>query len=161
MLVANVIQDIRNRINDKEGVGDFDDDEIISYVNQAINYIGLYFVSAGNPLAVKDVLVQNNDNVPDDYIKPCGIFPIKITGKVIKFLDKGTKNLTLRYFFKAPNITGSENEEMPYDDALTNNVIVTIAVVLLMNQQRLNISQDQSLNDALMDIVNTAFGVSA
>ena len=29
MLVKAIIQDIRNRINDKEGVGDFDDDEIV------------------------------------------------------------------------------------------------------------------------------------
>ena len=52
MLVSTVIQDIRNRINDKEAIGDFDNDDIVSYINQAINYIGLYFVTAQNPLAI-------------------------------------------------------------------------------------------------------------
>ena len=61
MLVKAIIQDIRNRINDKEGVGDFDDVESVSYINQAINYIGLYFVGSGNPIAVNDVVIRNGD----------------------------------------------------------------------------------------------------
>lgn len=161
MLVKAIIQDIRNRINDKEGVGDFDDDEIVSYINQAINYIGLYFVSSGNPIAVKDIVIRNGDTLPDDYVKACGILPIKITGKTIKFLDAGVKDYTMKYFYKAPNITGTEDEEMPYDDALTNNVIVNATVLLLLNQQRLNVAQDQSLSTSLMDMVNSAFGVQA
>lgn len=161
MLVKAIIQDIRNRINDKEGVGDFDDDEIVSYINQAINYIGLYFVSSGNPIAVKDIVIRNGDTLPNDYVKACGILPIKITGKTIKFLDAGVKDYTMKYFYKAPNITGTEDEEMPYDDALTNNVIVTLTVILLMNQQRLNVSQDQGLNSALMDTIESAYSARA
>lgn len=161
MLVRTLIQDIRNRINDKEAIGDFDDDDIISYINQAINYIGLYFVTAGNPLAIKDVEVANGDSVPNDYIKACGILPMRITGKTIKFLDSKTKKLSMRYFFKPPNITGADNEEMPYEDALTNNVIVTMTVLLLLNQQRLNIAQDQTLSTALTDMLNSAYGAQA
>lgn len=161
MLVKAIIQDIRNRINDKEGVGDFDDDEIVSYINQAINCVGLYFVASGNPIAIKDVVIRNGDTLPNDYIKACGILPIKITGKTIKFLDASVKDYTMKYFYKAPNITGAENEEMPYDDAVTNNVIVTSAVILLMNQQRLNVSQDQSLNSSLMDIIESAYSARA
>lgn len=161
MLVKAIIQDIRNRINDKEGVGDFDDDEIVSYINQAINYIGLYFVSSCNPIAIKDVVIKNGDTLPSDYIKACGVLPIKITGKTIKFLDTSTKDYTMKYFYKAPNIAGTENEEMPYDDAVTNNVIVTLTVILLMNQQRLNVSQDQGLNTALMDIIESAYSARA
>lgn len=161
MLVKAIIQDIRNRINDKEGVGDFDDDEIVSYINQAINYIGLYFVSSENPIAVKDIVIRNGDTLPNDYVKACGILPIKITGKTIKFLDAGVKDYTMKYFYKAPNITGNEDEEMPYDDALTNNVIVTLTVILLMNQQRLNVSQDQGLNSTLMDTIESAYSARA
>ena len=53
------------------------------------------------------------------------------------------------------------NEEMPYDDTVTNNVIVTLTVILLMNQQRLNVSQDQSLNSSLMDIIESAYSARA
>ena len=94
-------------------------------------------------------------------IKTCGILPIKITGKTSKFLDTSVKDYTMKYFYKAPNITGAENEEMPYDDTVTNNVIVTLTVILLMNQQRLNVSQDQGLNTALMDIIESAYSVRA
>lgn len=161
MLVKDVIQDIRNRINDKEAVGDFDDDDIVSYINQSINYIGLYFVTAGNPLAIKDIEVTDGDSVPNDYIKFCGISPIRVTGKTIKFLESRKKKMALRYFFKPPNIKGADGEKMPYDDALTNNVIVNATVMCLLNQQRLNISQDQTLSTSLMDMVNSAFGVQA
>ena len=161
MLVSTVIQDIRNRINDKEAIGDFDNDDIVSYINQAINYIGLYFVTAQNPLAVKDIEVADGDLVPDDYIKFCGVLPIRVTGKTIKFLESRKKKMALRYFFKPPNITGADGEEMPYNDALTNNVIVNATVLLLLNQQRLNVAQDQSLSTSLMDMVNSAFGVQA
>lgn len=161
MLVRTVIQDIRNRINDKEAIGDFDDDDIVSYINQAINYVGLYFVTAGNPLSIKDIEIVDGDNVPDDYIKACGIQPVKVTGKIIKFLDSRKKKLILRYFFKPPNITGADNEEMPYKDALTNNVIVTMTVLLLLNQQRLNVAQDQTLSTALTDMLNSAYGSRA
>ena len=67
----------------------------------------------------------------------------------------------MKYFYKAPNITGTEDEEMPYDDAVTNNVIVTLTVILLMNQQRLNVSQDQGLNSALVDIIESAYSARA
>lgn len=162
MLVSTIIQDIRNRINDKDGVGDFDDDEIVSYINQALNYVGLYFVTANNPLALKEVTIKDGDTLPTDYIKHCGILPIKVTGKVVKFLDTSTKNLTMKYFYKAANITGTAtDEEMPYDDALTNNIIVTITVILLMNQQRLDVTQDQTLSGTLTDMLNSAYGTSA
>ena len=161
MLVSTVIQDIRNRINDKEAIGDFDNDDIVSYINQAINYIGLYFVTAQNPLAIKDIEVADGDLVPDDYIKFCGISPIRVTGKTIKFLESNKGKMALRYFFKPPNITGVDGEEMPYNDALTNNVIVNATVLLLLNQQRLNVSQDQGLNSSLMDIIESAYSARA
>lgn len=161
MLVKDVIQDIRNRINDKEAVGDFDDDDIVSYINQSINYIGLYFVTAGNPIAIKFMEVGDGDNVPDDYIKTCGVYPIQVTGKEVRFLDGSKGKKKMRYFFKPANITGAESEEMPYEDALTNNIIVNITVLSLLNQQRLNISQDQTLSTSLMDMVNSAFGTQA
>lgn len=161
MLVSDVIQDIRNRISDKEGIGDFDNDDIISYINQAINYVGLYFVTAQNPLALKEVEIINNDTVPDDYIKMCGIIPVRVIGKTIKFLDSSTKRLTMKYFYKPPNIGAGEDETMPYDDNVTNNLIVSMSVLMLMNQQRLNVSQDQTLNDALMNMINSAYGASA
>jgi len=162
MLVSEALQDVRNRLSDRDAVGDFDDNELVSYMNQAIHYIGNYLVAAGNPLVVKEMAVCDGDDMPDDYIKTCGSYWMRVTGRKVMVLRHRRKPLVVRYFYELPTVTGTHaDEELPLDNYAFTNAIVQMTVLFAMNQQRFNIQQDQAVTTECLDIANKAFGHSA
>ena len=54
MLVDVAINQIRDKINDRDEVG-LDDNEILSYLNEAIQYVSSFLVGAGSPLVINDL----------------------------------------------------------------------------------------------------------
>lgn len=159
MLVSEAIQDIRNRINDREGVGDFENDQLISFINQAITYLGGYFTTAGNPVQTKTVTVSEGATVPTDFIKTAGTFPMKITGNVINLFNP-KKDLKFKYFYENAKVAAL-TDNLPYGDANSALVIVLLAVIFALNQQRFDIQQDNAIQAKLMDVLNQAYGFAS
>ena len=157
MKVSELEQEVRNRIDDKDGIGEFTDNELISYIKQAMNYIGAYFVTAGNPIALKELIVTDNSTLPNDFIKTAGTFPLKITGKNVKLLAGYSSGIKIKYFFQPENITASSTI-MPYTDNATLNVILQLSVIFAQNQQKHYVTQDKAITAEIMTIINTAYG---
>lgn len=155
MLVSEMIQIIRNRLNDREGVGDFEDDQLIDYLNQAINYISSYLVTTMNPLMVKSITLANGDELPEDFVKTCGNFPMLVEGRTVELFNP-KKPLDVKYYFQLPQV--EMEDEFPLKDLQSANLAIQLTVIFCMNQQRIDISQDQAIATMCMDMVSSAYG---
>lgn len=159
MNASEAIQEIRNKTNDREGIGDLENNEILSYINEAIAFLSAFFISAGNPLAIKEVELNDGDILPADFTKTAGAFPMKITGREVALFNK-RKPLKVRYFAEILPLK-TEDDAMPFEMQSLNTVLIKMAVIYVFNQQRFNVQQDQAITTELMNIINSALGYSA
>lgn len=154
MLVDVAINQIRDKINDRDEVG-LDDNEILSYLNEAIQYISSFLVGAGSPLFLNDLtLTETETALPKEFVRTAGKFPIKITGSTIKTLDDPP--VTIRYFANTKRV--ELDDDMPFQQMVLNQVCIKLAAIYCQNQQALDVSQDKALlneiNQAIAAAVN-------
>lgn len=145
MLVIDAIYDVRNKINDRDEIG-LDDEELLSYLNEALQYVSSYLVSANSPLMVKEVIISDDKyQMPDDFIRFVGTLPIKTTGTEVTLLDEPP--LKARYFASVSSV--GINDDMPFKQTALNQVAIKLAGIYAQNQQGLNVQQDKALLDEL------------
>lgn len=161
MLVSDALIDIRYRLNDHEAVGDFDDAQLISFINQAVTYLGGYFTASSNPRQTKTatITVGTTGTVPTDFVKTAGTFPMKIIGDTITPFNT-KKDFTYKYFFQNAELTQA-TDILPYKDKNSCTVIILLAVIFALNQQRFNVAQDSTIQQQIMDILNQAYGYAS
>lgn len=145
MLVSDAIYDIRNKINDRDEIG-LDDDELLSYLNEALQYVSSYLVSANSPLMVKEVTIHDETyQMPNDFIRFVGMPPLKVTGMTATLLDDPP--LKARYFASVSPV--GIVDTMPFKQTALNQVAIKLAGIYAQNQQGLNVQQDKVLLDEL------------
>ncbi len=144
MIVSEALLDIRNRTNDKDEVG-MNDSELLSYLNDAIQYVSQHMIGADAPVMVQDLLVEDEETtsipLPKNFIRFCGTFPVKVTGNNITLLV--TPPIKLRYFASYPTV--KINDTMPFQHDQLNQIAVRLAVIYVNNQEELNVQQDQGI----------------
>jgi hypothetical protein len=94
--IANLLWRVRERITDTDVI-EFENIELVGYLNDAIDWLSLQLVQANDPEAVIEATISDGTTVPATYHSLCGIFPVKITGNIFKILD-GSATLDIRYF---------------------------------------------------------------
>jgi len=155
MNVSEALSEIRSKTNDRDEVGN-SDDELLSYLNEAIQYVSQYLVAAGAPMLVEDMTIAANAStevdLPPNFVKFCGTFPARITGKTIKLLE--APPMTLRYFVSYPMV--EMDSEMPFHHAELNQAAVRLACIYVSNQQELDVQQDQALMGAIQESILAA-----
>ena len=148
MKVETALYEIRNKINDRDEIG-LDDDEILSYLNEALQYISSYLVSANSPLMIKKLDIETETSaLPDDFVRFVGLQPVKITGTEVEALDDIP--IKARYFANVKQVGIAD--DMPFTQLALNQVAIKLASIYAQNQQGLNVQQDK----ALLDEINTA-----
>ena len=144
MKVETALYEIRNKINDRDEIG-LDDDEILSYLNEALQYISSYLVSANSPLMVKKLDIETETStLPDDFVRFVGLQPVKITGKEVEAMEIPIK---ARYFANVKQVGIADN--MPFTQLALNQVAIKLASIYAQNQQGLNVQQDKVMLDEL------------
>ena len=144
MKVETALYEIRNKINDRDEIG-LDDEELLSYLNEALQYISSYLVSANSPLMVKKLDIETETStLPDDFVRFVGLQPVKITGKEVEVLELPIK---ARYFANVKQVGIADN--MPFTQLALNQVAIKLASIYAQNQQGLNVQQDKVLLDEL------------
>lgn len=144
MKVETALYEIRNKINDRDEIG-LDDDELLSYLNEALQYISSYLVSANSPLMVKKLDIETETStLPDDFVRFVGLQPVKITGKEVEAMEIPIK---ARYFANVKQVGIADN--MPFTQLALNQVAIKLASIYAQNQQGLNVQQDKVLLDEL------------
>ena len=157
MLTSNAISEMRLKINDRDMVG-LDDSELLSYLNEAIQFIAAAMITYKSPLCVKDIdMTEPTMVLPNNFAQLCGNYPVKITGKIISTSED--LPLTIRYFesFGDVELDGS----LPFHHTALDKLAVKIGCIYAQNQEHEEISQDKSLVNELQQMVASALGVGA
>lgn len=158
MYVTEALQDLRFKIHDKDVI-EMTDDELINCLNEALQYVSAFLIGRNCPVVVKDIEVSDEETtLPENFVKTAGIFPVKITGNTMKWLeyeepDEGSEEkpfIKIRYFATCPAVT--INDEMPFAHDGLNQITIKLAAIYCGNQLESEISQDK----ALLDEVNAA-----
>jgi len=154
MNVSEALREIRNKTNDRDEVG-MDDEELLAYFNEAVTFISNYLVSINSPIMIQEIEVSTEGTtLPADYIKPAGLYPVRITGNTIQSLEDGP--VTMRCFVGYPK-TPLDGEIVVRNEGLIRAAI-RLASIYVSNQQELDVSQDKVLLAELQNAILAAVG---
>ena len=85
-------------------------------------------------------------SLPDNFVKTAGMYPIKVTGNTLKWLDyEPGKTLKLRYFASCTPVTATG--VMPFTQAALHQIIIKVAAIYAGNELEADITQDKVLSD--------------
>lgn len=99
---------IRNRLSDSMETG-YDDDELIAYVNDAINFIWHVLIDNDYYEVIGDVTFnETGDTVPEDFYRITNQAPIIVRGNQVEVY--GDKPQKVRYF-KRPKFVSKMDDE--------------------------------------------------
>ena len=154
MNVSEALIEIRNKTNDRDEVG-LSNEELMAYFNEAIQFISQYLAGINSPVLLQDFTISTaTATLPDNFIKLAGIFPVKITGNIVKPL--GTTPTTIRIF--AGFERADMNEEVPIKNEALIRVAIRLASIYAQNQHELDVTQDKGLLVDLQNAIAAAVG---
>ena len=117
----------------------------IQFLNTAIQQVSSLLIAAKYPVLIKEMTIRNGDSIPKNYMNLCGTYPIKMTDG---------KSITIRYF-ATPDLIEYETDDMPYTHDAINDIIVKTAVLLALNENEYDITQDSNIVEALKQAVSS------
>lgn len=133
---------------------EYSKDRCIEFLNTALQQTSSLLISAQYPALVKEVFVRNGDKLPQNYMKAAGTYPIRMTDGRAELIDDST-GVRFRYW-ATPELIDSLTEELPYPHDAINDVIVRAAIILALNENEYDVSQDSNLLTALQSAVASA-----
>ena len=118
MTATEFLAIFRPRIGDAGKVA-YDDDELLGYVNDAIEQLSLERIAAKDTTMVtEEKITPGTSAVPDGFVNFAGQFPVYFAGGKIVSLDDSVTERTIRYFAVKPRLT-KLSDAIPFgDDAL-------------------------------------------
>lgn len=106
---------LRPRIGDS-GKATYDDDELLGYLNDAIEQLSVERITAKDPVMITEAkITPGTTAVPDGFVCFAGQFPVYFAGGKIVSLDGETKERTVRYFAVKPRLSAL-SETLPFGD---------------------------------------------
>lgn len=156
MLVRKAIQEIRNKINDRDCVG-LDDSELLSYLNEAMQQISSYLIAVNSPTMIATLTIEDENEVtlPQNFVKTAGNYPLKITA------DKASTAfwpMTVRYY--ASYLPVTLDGELPFKHNAIDIIAIKLACVYANAQEHLDITQDKAIVDELITSLASAIGAA-
>lgn len=126
----------------------------IEFLNTALQQTSSLLISAQYPALVKEMLVRNGDKLPQNYMKAAGTYPIRMTAGKAEIID-GSNSIRFRYW-ATPDLLDEFTEELPYPHDAINDVVVRAAIILALNENDYDITQDSNLLTALQNSIASA-----
>lgn len=154
MLVSTAITRIKAAGHDISD--EYSKERCIEFLNNSLQQVASLLISAKWPALVQEMLVHDGDSLPKNYMQAAGTYPLRMTAGKAEIID-GSDYVRFRYFATPDNLTGEdENEELPFDHEAINEIIVRGAIILALNENEYDLSQDTQLWTALQQAVASA-----
>ena len=100
MTKNQIIAMVRKLIADEQATGFTDGgnleepegtQELLNYLDRAVDEYSKRQAAANDIRLMKETKLDNNSNLPDDFLKFCGVIPVKVIGNKVKLYIQGTK----------------------------------------------------------------------
>ena len=114
--------------------------ELENYLNRAVDEYSKRQAGRKDVRLMKEAELADGDSLPDDYLMFCGMMPIKIIGKKVKYYIASTSKMPIRYLARLPYVTDyNENDELPYEED-QSIAISALAAIYALNKNESDIS---------------------
>lgn len=154
MLVSTAITRIKAAGHDISD--EYSKERCIEFLNNSLQQVASLLISAKWPALVQEMLVHDGDSLPKNYMQAAGTYPLRMTAGKAEIID-GSDYVRFRYFATPDNLTGEdEAEELPFNHEAINEIIVRGAIILALNENEYELSQDTQLWTALQQAVASA-----
>ena len=148
MLVSAFLTLLRTRIRD-EYKAEYQDPELIGYLNDALAYWDSTRVVAGDCLRVKSLTVNPNIAVPANFAKWAGTFPVYILNGTVYSISGSS--VACKYYSYSDSFTAlTDTINLPNPEI---TVLLQLATIYALNRNQFDVSTDTSLAKALQDVV--------
>lgn len=135
---------------------EYSKEHCIEFLNNSLQQVASLLISAKWPALVQEMLVHDGDSLPKNYMQAAGTYPLRMTAGRAEIID-GSDYVRFRYFATPDNLTGEdEAEELPFNHEAINEIIVRGAIILALNENEYELSQDTQLWTALQQAVASA-----
>lgn len=135
---------------------EYDDYQVIMRLDSAAHLVSMLLVQMASPLMIREEVLHEGDLLPKNFIKTCGIYPIKRTGYAVHFIN-GMTEMSVRYFVGVDRIKSIKGY-MPFEHDTLNDFTVRTACKYALNRNEFDISQDQGLLNELKQATAEAMG---
>ncbi len=129
---------------------EYTDEKCVEFLNTAIQQVGSLLAAASWPLLLRETIVRDGDTLPDNYMKMAGTYPIRMTNGRVEIVDD-YETIRFRYF-TTPSAVAFE-DDMPFEHDGVNDVIIRSAVILALNENEYDVSQDTAIMTALQQAI--------
>ena len=152
MLVSTAIKRIKDAGHDISD--EYTNERCIEFLNTALQQTSSLLIAAQYPALVQEMDVRDGDTLPKNYMQCCGTYPLRMTAGKAKILSDD-EYVRFRYW-ATPAMLTTEDEELPYPHDGINEVIVRAAVILALNENEYDVTQDKAILSALQQAVASA-----
>ena len=132
---------------------EYSDERCIEFLNNSLQRISALLIQARYPALVEEVVVHDGDTLPKNYVQAAGTYPLRMTAGKAEIVDD-SEFVRFRYF-ATPQLLGNSTDEFPYDHDGINEIVVRYAIMLALNENEYDITQDTNL---LTDLQNAIAG---
>lgn len=152
MLVSTAIKRIKDAGHDISD--EYTNERCIEFLNTALQQTSSLLIAAQYPALVQEMDVRDGDTLPKNYMQCCGTYPLRMTAGKAKILSDD-EYVRFRYW-ATPAMLTTEDEELPYPHDGINEVIVRAAVILALNENEYDVTQDNAILSALQQAIASA-----
>ena len=133
---------------------DLDDYRCLEYLNTSLQQVSSLLIAAQYPALVKEMIVHNGDELPKNFMKSAGTYPLRLTNNKAEIIDD-SESVRFRYW-ATPDMMTLDDKELPYSHDAVNEVVVRGAIILAINEDEYDISQDTALITSLQQAIASA-----
>lgn len=130
---------------------EYTNERCLDFLNTAVQQISSLLISAKYPFMINEITVHNGEPLPLNYIKSVGNYPLKVTGGIVQITDD-SDSVKFRYW-GTPLSLDDTSEHLPFPNDAINEVIVKLAIMLALNDNEYDISQDSNLTSQLQQAI--------
>ena len=131
---------------------EYSTDDCLEFINTAIQQVASLLIAAKWPVLAKETIIRDGDKLPHNYMGACGTYPIRMTSNVATITD-GSDSVRFRYF-ATPDLVG-EDDDFPFDHEAINAVILRSAILLALNENEYDVTQDSNIISTLEQAIST------
>lgn len=149
MKVKDAIARIKSATHDISD--EYSTEKCLEFLNTAIQQVASLLIGARWPKLAKEVYIHDGDTIPHNYMGPCGTYPIRMTDGEAKIID-GSESVRFRYFATPDEVT--EDSDMPFDHDAINAAIIRTAILLALNENEYDVTQDSQIIQSLEQAIS-------
>lgn len=157
MLIKQAIN--RIKVSTHDATDEYSSEHCLDFLNNAVQQVHSQLAAARYAPIIQHATLKNKDRLPQDFMLAAGQYPMRVTDYVIEITDDAETEIRLRYFGCAKTLT-SDDKELPYTNEAVNEVIVKLAIMLALNENEFDISQDTALMQSLSQAVASGMGIA-